>query len=143
MADVVIDANVLVGLFDEHDALHIPATALLDRIHAEGHLPLVLDVLLGEAISVLCRRALERKTNPPDLGRAIDCARAWLDRGEVAFVEHDEHLSRAAFDVIQETGGHTNMNDALLVVLQREDAIGDVVSFDEKLDAATGFRRVC
>jgi predicted nucleic acid-binding protein len=143
MADVVVDANVLVGLFDENDSLFTEATALLARLDAEGHVPLVLDILLGEAISVLCRRAVERKTNPPDLALALDQARTWLARGEVAFVGHDqERLLPAVFDVVQETGGKVNVNDALLVVLQREGSIGDVASFDKKLDGVAGFRRV-
>jgi predicted nucleic acid-binding protein len=45
-------------------------------------------------------------------------------------------------DVVQETGGKVNVNDALLVVLQREGSIGEVASFDQKLDTASGFRRV-
>lgn len=143
MADVVVDANVLVGFLDEHDSLFSQATALLARLDAEGHVPLVLDVLLGEAVSVLCRRAIERKTNPPDLARALEQARTWLDRGEVAFVGQDqERLMRAIFDVVEETNGKVNVNDALLVVLQREGSIGDVASFDKKLDAAAGFRRI-
>jgi predicted nucleic acid-binding protein len=143
MAEVVIDANVLVGFLDEHDSLFPQATELLARLATEGHVPLVLDVLLGEAVSVLCRRALERKANPPDLGRALDQARKWLDAGEVAFVGHDqERLLRAVLDVIAETGGRVNVNDGLLVVLQRAGSIGDVASFDSKLDTASGFRRV-
>jgi predicted nucleic acid-binding protein len=143
MAEVVVDANVLVGLFDDHDALHGEATALLGRLGVQGHAPLVLDVLLGEALSVLCRRAVERKSTPPDLTRAVDLARSWLDRGEVAFVGRDqERLFRTVLDIVQETSGKVNINDALLVALQREGSIGDVASFDTKLDSAPGFRRV-
>lgn len=139
MADIVVDANVLVGLMDEHDSLFGRATNLLERLDAQGHVPLVLDVLLGEAISVLCRRALERKANPPYLVRALRLARAWLDRGEVAFVgRHPERLMSAVLDVVQKTGGRVNVNDAL----QREGSIGDVASFDQKLDTAAGFRRL-
>jgi predicted nucleic acid-binding protein len=143
MADVVVDANVLVGFLDEHDSLFAQATALLARLNAEGHVPLVLDIILGEAVSVLCRRAVERRTNPPDLARVIEQARTWLTRGEVAFVGQDqERLMSAMFDVLEETNGKVNVNDALLVVLQREGSIGDVASFDKKLDAAAGFRRI-
>ena len=143
MAEVVIDANVLVGLLDEHDTLFAAATALLTRLNADGHVPLVLYVLIGEAVSVLCRRAVERKANPPDLGRALAKVRQWLNDGEVAYVGADyERLLSAILDVIDETGGKVNVNDALLVVLQREGSIGDVASFDAKLDSAAGFHRV-
>ena len=39
MAEVVVDANVLVGLFDEHDSLHTQATALLARLASKGDVP--------------------------------------------------------------------------------------------------------
>jgi len=143
MAEVVIDANVLVGLLDEHDTFFAAATALLSRLSAEGQAPLVLDVLIGEAVSVLCRRATERKANPPDLGRALAKVREWLEGGQLAYVGSDyERLFPSILDVIDETGGKVSVNDALLVVLQREGSIGDVASFDAKLDAAAGFRRV-
>ena len=143
MADVVIDANVLVGFLDEHDSLFRQATALLERLRSDGHAPLLLDVLLGEALSVLCRRALERKASPPDLSRAITQVRLWLQSGEVAFVGPDqERLWPTMLDIVEETGGKVNVNDALLVALQREGSIGDVASFDAKLDTASGFRRV-
>ena len=74
---------------------------------------------------------------------AIDQARSWPERGEVAFVGRDqERLFGAMLDVVKETGGKVNVNDALLVVLQREGSIGDVASFGKKLDTAVGFRRV-
>jgi hypothetical protein len=36
MADVVVDANVLVGLMDEHDSLFAQATSLLQRLDGRG-----------------------------------------------------------------------------------------------------------
>lgn len=48
----------------------------------------------------------------------------------------------AILDVVEATGGAVNFNDALLVVLQREGAIGEVASFDEALDVASDFGRV-
>ena len=60
-----------------------------------------------------------------------------LEGGELAYVGSDyERLFPAILDVIDETGGKVNVNDALLVVLQREGSIGDVASFDAKLDSA-------
>jgi predicted nucleic acid-binding protein len=56
MAEVVLDANVLVGLLDAGDVHHARARALVDRLRADGHSTVLLDVLVGEAVSVLCRR---------------------------------------------------------------------------------------
>ena len=61
MADVVLDANVLVGLLDRNDALHVAATQLVGRITGSGHTVVLLDFCLAEALSVLCRRTRERR----------------------------------------------------------------------------------
>lgn len=52
MADVALDANVLVAWFDAADSLHTNAKHLLARLEAAGDAPIFLDVCLGEAISV-------------------------------------------------------------------------------------------
>lgn len=57
MGDVVLDANVLVGYLDVHDVQHARASALIERLEAEGHDGVLLDVLVAEAVSVRCRRA--------------------------------------------------------------------------------------
>jgi predicted nucleic acid-binding protein len=67
MAEVVLDANVLVGYLDANDVQPTRASALIDRLQADGHASVLLDVLVAEAVSVLCRRARERKASPPDL----------------------------------------------------------------------------
>jgi predicted nucleic acid-binding protein len=52
MADVALDANVLVAWFDEADVLHGKAKELLYRLRNAGDAPVFLDVCLGEAVSV-------------------------------------------------------------------------------------------
>ena len=76
MAEIVADANVLVGLMDEHDALHTRAAELRRRLEDEGHQLVYLDVCIGEAVSVICRRARQRTTAPPDLARFIEEVRS-------------------------------------------------------------------
>jgi predicted nucleic acid-binding protein len=143
MTDVVLDANVLVGLLDGHDAPAARATAVLARLQAEGARPVLLDVCVGEAVSVLCRRAQQRKTNPPDLHAALAVVRQAATRGQIRFVAGEsERLLPEILAIVEATGGIVNFNDALLVALQRAGEIDVVASFDQGLDAATGFRRV-
>ena len=65
MAEVVLDANIIIAQSDRSDALHARAIDLVARLERDGHRPLLIDVLVAEAISVLCGRARERKANPP------------------------------------------------------------------------------
>ena len=106
MTDIVLDAN------DNH---HRRAKVLIERIDTEGHRTVLLDVLVAEAVSVLCRRSRERKTN---------------------------QFFGDVLDVIKDTLGSLNFNDALLVVLQQAGSIDEVASFDEGFDLVDGFRRI-
>lgn len=72
MSDIVLDASVLVGLLDQNDSLHQRSTELLARMQRDGHRPVMLDVIVAEMVSALCRRAMQRKSSPPDLGRVRD-----------------------------------------------------------------------
>jgi predicted nucleic acid-binding protein len=140
MADVVLDANVLVGLLYAEDAHHTRARSLAARLESEGHRLILLDLLVYEAVSVLCRRAEERKTNPPSLAAVLDVVRRWFDQGQVRFVaQQAEQLVGQVLDVIAETAGKLNVNDALLVVLYREGIIDKVASFDPDFANVHGF----
>ncbi|MGB8298253.1 MAG: hypothetical protein WCG85_22755, partial [Polyangia bacterium] len=63
MAECVLDANVLVAWIDAADSLHARAHDLMTRLEQDGTDtdPVLLDVLVGEAVSVLCRRFWERR----------------------------------------------------------------------------------
>lgn len=143
MGDVVLDANVLVGYLDAHDVQHARASALIERLEAEGHEGVLLDVLVAEAVSVLCRRARERKSSPPNLTAVLDHIRRWHEEGEIEPGSSDvPRFFVDILNVIEESAGALNFNDALLVVLQRNAMIDDVASFDEGFDKVDGFRRL-
>lgn len=144
MPDVAIDANVLVGLLDRHDSLHANAVSLLNRLDSAQREVVLLDVCVSEAISVLCRRAVQRKSNPPDLSAVLLTLRAWLEEGiEISFVQAElEEDFPEVLSVVEEYRGTVNFNDAFLVVLQRSGRIGDLASFDRPLDVVEGLRRI-
>ncbi|UQA61745.1 type II toxin-antitoxin system VapC family toxin [Polyangium aurulentum] len=143
MADVVLDANVLVGLLDLKDALHRRARGLISRLELAGHALVLLDVCMSEALSVLCRRAEQRRQQPPELDLVLAAWNAWYERGEIFFVtSFADGLFPQVLSVVADSEGRLNVNDALLVVLQRQEIIGDVASFDEDFDAVADFRRV-
>jgi predicted nucleic acid-binding protein len=139
---VVIDANVIVALLYEGDSKHADAVSLLDSIDRSGRDAELLDVLVFEALSVLGRRAAERKTDPPDLARVVEHARSWIAGGLVRGVGA-ELLSQAdaVLSTMTSSGGRLSANDALVVVLQRQGSIGAVATFDEYLAATPDFLR--
>lgn len=69
--------------------------------------------------------------------------KAWHQDGQMTFVQQQvEKCFLPILGVIEISRGVLNFNDAFLAVLQREDQIGDVASFDRALDEAPGFRRI-
>jgi predicted nucleic acid-binding protein len=106
MAEVVLDANVLVALLYADDVHPQRARALVVRLEADGHVVVALDFLVHEAVSALCRRTRERKTSPPDLLEVVAAVRGWFDGGYVRSVAKEtERLVADVFDVIEATGG--------------------------------------
>lgn len=152
MAEIVLDANILVGLLDRGDSLHERAVELVDRLEHDGHDFVLLDICVTEAISVLCRRAEERakrkaagrQTNdPPDLDSIIDTAKGWARAGEIRWVAGTaEHLHADVLELIRSSDGALNFNDALLVVLARKQVVLGLASFDADFDGVEGIRRV-
>ncbi len=143
MAKVIVDACVIIGYLDETDSVHSRAEALAERIHANGDALQVIDLALQEAISVLCRRATQRKQRPPNLPRILRDVREWLDEGLVGFTQSKlEPLFSEVLDVIEQSAGALNCNDAALVVLQRRGLVGVVATFDANLASYPGFRTI-
>jgi predicted nucleic acid-binding protein len=143
MAEVVLDANVIVALLYDGDVHHGRAKELADRLEASDHSLVLLDVLVYEAVSVLCRRAREKKTSPPNLGEVLAAVRGWFNDGLVRFVADEAtRLVADVLDVIQDTAGALNFNDALLVVLEREGIIDNLASFDAAFNSVEGFPRI-
>lgn len=67
MAKVILDANVIIGHLDDYDSLHGRAEALAERIRADGDTLQLVDLTLQEAVSVICRRTMQRNLRPPNL----------------------------------------------------------------------------
>ena len=113
-ADVVLDANVIVGWLDASDSLAARAVTLLESLEQQGVRPLMLDIYVTEALSVLCRRSRERKKEPPDLNQALRLIREWLAKGEIQFTHsHQAQYFGDALDTVAATDGAVNFMDAL------------------------------
>ena len=140
MAEIVLDENVIVALLYADDSQHQRAVELTERLEAEGHGLVLIDFLIFETLSVLCRRAAQRKTAQPNLAAAVQTMRGWFDAAEVRFVAHEsERLAGSMLDIVTETGGLLNANDALLVALQREGASDTLATFDRGFENVADF----
>jgi predicted nucleic acid-binding protein len=142
MNDCVLDANVLVAWIDAADSLHQRAATLLEDLERQGTGVTVLDVLLGEAVSVLCRRSRERK-HTVEISETLQALRQYVHRGSVMWVgSHIERLYESTLDLVGSTVGQLNFNDAFVVLLQREGAIGPLATFDRNFTGIEGVQLV-
>lgn len=141
--EVVVDANVIVAWLDNADALAPRARELMERLRTDGAEIVLVDIAVAEAVSVVCRRAAQRRTSPPDLSRVLETISVWAERGAIRWLAREhERLLPQVLETVASTSGRLNFNDALLVVLQREGTIGEVASFDSGFDAIPTFTRL-
>lgn len=141
--EVVLDANVIVAWLDSADSLAARAHGLMTRLRGENAELVLVDIVVAEALSVLCRRAAQRRSSPPDLATALETVRRWGEQGSIRWLAREqERLLPEILDTIATTSGRLNFNDALLVVLQRDGSIGEVASFDEGFESVSTFARL-
>ncbi|HEY5281345.1 MAG TPA: type II toxin-antitoxin system VapC family toxin [Polyangia bacterium] len=142
MAECVLDANVLVAWMDTADSLHARAHDLMAQLERERAEPVLLDILVAEAVSVLCRRFRERRQRG-DLAGMLAEFRRRIDPATIRWVGGEtERRYETILDQVAATGGRLNFNDAFIAVLQKEGRIGQVATFDAGFDVVPGFMRV-
>ena len=142
MTDCVLDANVLVAWIDSADSLHTRAHDLMAQLEQDGADPVLLDVLVAEAVSVLCRRLRERRQRG-DLAALLAEFRRRIDPTTIQWVGAEaERMYERILDQVAATEGRLNFNDAFLVLLQKDGRVGPVATFDAGFDAVLGFLRV-
>lgn len=139
MSDVVLDANVLVGFLDPSDVHHGNARELTRRIQEAARNAVLLDFLMEEALAVILRRAKERKQGSLSVVTVCSQIRAWYESGLIESTLRDlDGRLPSVLDVVAESNGKLNPNDAKLVLLQRDGVIGALATFDAALAAFPG-----
>lgn len=140
-AEVVLDANVIVGYLDPSDSQHARAREVTASLREAGMRLVLLDFIVEEALSVLCRRSRERKSNDLHLNEALGTLQRWHEAERIQYT--GEVLATAfpdLLEIVRASMGTLNSNDAKLVYLQRLGLIGHVTTFDQNLIATPDFR---
>lgn len=100
----------------------------------------MFDVLVAEAVSVVCRRTQQRKTDPPDPGAIIEKVMQLLEHGDIDLVSRNAEVRFArVLDWVETSNGALNFHDATLLVLREDGTVGPVATFDEALARYPGF----
>lgn len=137
---VLVDASFLVAQLDERDVHHATAKAIHARFRDRDVAYVYLDCVVSEAVTVLARRARERKADARALVRGL--------RGAIPSTMLDwtgpelPRLWERALDTLEQHEGALSFNDCLLVLIARDEGIPWVASFDRSFDRVADPKRV-
>ncbi len=137
-----LDASFVVGLIDEKDVWHTQASALQAAISASNGQCYIFDSVLAEVISTLARRIHEkrRKTDLPVLLAQI---RAQFPARSITWLYPDlPTLYDAVLDLVEQSAGELNFNDALIALSCRNRSIPCLASFDVDFDQVVWLKRL-
>lgn len=137
---VVVDTSFLVAQLDERDLHHRTARAIHEAFRTREAAYIYLDCVVNEAVTVLSRRALQRKIDPQPILQRL--------RREIPAEILDwtgpelPRLWERILDKVEEYRGSLSFHDCLLVLILQEGGIEWIASFDESFDQVKGLERI-
>lgn len=142
MKNIIFDSNVLIPLLDERDVLRHNAKALFFSIGKAGLEICILDCVLSESISVICRRHEEQKRKLI-IKELIEKIGALVNPNRIFWsYESIRTLYPKILKIIEEHNGKLNFHDALIALFAQENDISMIASFDKDFDEITWIKRV-
>lgn len=139
---VAIDASVLVALLNPHDAWHAQAITLRDALITASLTPMYFDCVVAEAISAAARRLHEKGhgAQVPDMLARLENQ---APQNLITWILPDvPRLYPHALDLIRDSSGELNFNDALIALACRERSIPAIASFDPDFDQVDWLKRL-
>jgi len=124
---VIVDSSVLVASIDGRDVHHERAVGLLGAIARADARPVILDCVVNEIVTVLCRRRNERSPDAelPDFVRLFPQASVTASYPMMSD-RMEEILGR-----VSESGGRLSPHDVLILLYAEAKGIGWIATFDE------------
>jgi predicted nucleic acid-binding protein len=137
-----LDANVLIALIDDRDKFHLRASELAQAIHNQQTALVYFDCVVTETISALCRRAHEQK-RASTLTALLTALEQQLPVDGILWISRDlPRFYAAAVELVIQTNGVLNFNDALITIVCRELGITAIASFDQDFDLIPWLKRI-
>lgn len=137
---VIVDSSFLIAQLDERDVHHRTARTIHELFRSQQVSYLYLDCMVNETITVLARRARERKVDPVPIIRRV---RKEIPPDRLTWIGPElPRLWNQAMDTLEEYRGQLSLHDCLVVLISRLETISWVASFDRGFDCVDGLRRV-
>ncbi len=139
---VMIDTSVLVALIDARDKFRQAAMALLMAVENSGSLIFYLDCVVIETVGVLCRRS-EEQARSHQLPTLITDLEHRVPRQRMTWTGRKlRRLYPNVIDLVRQSNGQLNFNDALIALVCREFNITTIASFDRDFDQIAWLKRI-
>ncbi len=139
---IVLDTNVLVALIDTNDKFHLMAQSLLLVIQAAQLEEVYFDCVMVETIGVLCRRAEEQRRSH-QIPMLLQTISQKVPSEIIVWLANELQIHfDDVIDLVGQTKGMLNFNDALIAIICREWKIDKIASFDQDFDQIVWLKRL-
>ena len=137
---VIVDTSFLVAQLDELDVHHQTAKALHELFRKRDVAYIYLDCVVNETVTVLARRALDRKLDPIPIIKRLrrEIPQNILDWSGTEL----PRLWEQVLNTLEMFKARLSFNDCLLVIVSWEGGIQWIASFDRGFDQVRGLKRV-
>ncbi|MCW1968901.1 MAG: type II toxin-antitoxin system VapC family toxin [Anaerolineae bacterium] len=141
---LMVDTSVLVALASSRDSQHAKAISLLQAIEADDKFDLIYaDCVLIETLTVVARRAEEQKriadfealSNQALVQASTSDQFIWL-------LPNVRNKFNDCVNLMRQTSGRLNFNDALIALACKEFDISHILSFDSDFDQISWLTRL-
>jgi predicted nucleic acid-binding protein len=130
----VVDTSLLVGLVDRRDKWHPLAVAVGEALKAADVEMVYFDCVINETVSVLARRATERRRTE-EFGGLFASLTSSVPPQLITWLSAEtERLYPEIMALVRDSDGDINFHDALIVLGCREFEVRRVASFDGDFD---------
>jgi len=139
---VALDTSVLVGLVDGRDVWHRVAVTLRDALKAVRAETVYFDCVINEAVSVLARRAKERK-RLSEFGELLEKLVLQVPKESITWISLEtRQFYSEIIALVRDTSGVLNFHDALIALGSRELGIQLIATFDSDFDHIEWLKRL-
>lgn len=139
---IVLDASFVIGLLDEKDIWHVPASQVYAEMLARSAQIITFDCVLAESVSTLARRVHEKRRTT-DLKFLFERVRAKFPTKSISWLypEVPDVYDRVVM-LVEQTAGELNFNDALIALACQQRGIKFIASFDGDFDRLSWLKRI-
>jgi len=142
MINVLLDTNCFVALLDSSDKWNKTSMEILGELQKFDINLLLTDVVLNEAINVICKR-LENKDRSNEMKDFLGLIEKQFPSDTILWISEDiKKYHPKNISLVSDNNGLLNYNDCFLLAYMLQNKINNIISFDKDFDQITGINRI-